>query len=41
VEELRERRRLKNEAEEAEKRRIEAEQGKTDEEWKPPVKEVF
>uniref|UniRef100_A0A6T7JM13 Uncharacterized protein n=1 Tax=Attheya septentrionalis TaxID=420275 RepID=A0A6T7JM13_9STRA len=41
VEELKERRRLKNEAEEAEKRRIEAEQGKTDEEWKPPVKEVF
>jgi hypothetical protein len=42
VEELRERRRLKQEAEEAEKRRIEEESGnKVSDEWKPPVKEVF
>uniref|UniRef100_A0A6S9ADJ1 Uncharacterized protein n=1 Tax=Ditylum brightwellii TaxID=49249 RepID=A0A6S9ADJ1_9STRA len=42
VEELREKRRLKKEAEEAEKRRIELETGEAPEEgWKPPVKEVF
>jgi len=42
VEELREKRRLKKEAEEVEKRRLEQESGKTTEdEWKPPVTEVF
>lgn len=42
VEELREKRRLKKEAEEAEKLRIEVESGKVaEEEWKPPVTEVF
>jgi len=33
---------LKKEAEEAEKRRLEKESGKAvEDEWKPPVKEVF
>ena len=42
VEELQERRRLKREAEEAEKKRLEEEEGKkAEDEWKPPVKEVF
>jgi len=42
VEELREKRTLKKEAEEVEKRRLEEESGKTTEdEWKPPVTEVF
>lgn len=42
LEELRERRRLKKEAEEEEKRRLEKENGKaSQDEWKPPVKEVF
>mmetsp|Transcript_9937 Transcript_9937/g.11570 ORF Transcript_9937/g.11570 Transcript_9937/m.11570 type:complete len:282 (+) Transcript_9937:99-944(+) len=42
VEELRERRRLKLEAEEEEKKRLEKETGKAaEDEWKPPVKEVF
>lgn len=42
VEELRERRQKKQEAEEAEKLRLEAESGiKLEDEWKPPVKEVF
>lgn len=42
VEELKERRRLKREAEEAEKKRKEEEEGKkAEDEWKPPVKEVF
>jgi len=42
VEELREKRRLRKEAEEAEKRRLEEESGKPAEDvWKPPVKEVF
>lgn len=42
LEELKERRRLKKEAEEEEKRRLEKETGKSvQDEWKPPVKEVF
>jgi len=41
VEELQERRRLKKEAEEAEKKRLEAEGKQEGDEWKPPVKEVF
>lgn len=42
VEELKERRQKKREAEEAEKLRLEKESGKKmDDEWKPPVKEVF
>lgn len=42
VEELRDRRQKKQEAEEAEKLRVEKETGKkTEDEWKPPVKEVF
>lgn len=42
VEELRERRQKKREAEEAEKLRLEKESGeKPEEKWKPPVKEVF
>jgi hypothetical protein len=42
VEELREKRRLKKEAEEVEKHRLEEESGKPAEDvWKPPVKEVF
>ena len=42
VEELRERRQKKLEAEEAEKRRLEEDSGKKmEDEWKPPVKEVF
>lgn len=42
VEELKERRRLKKEAEEQERLRLEAETGKkADDEWKPPVTEVF
>ncbi len=42
VEELKERRQKKKEAEEAEKIRLEQETGKkAEEEWKPPVKEVF
>uniref|UniRef100_A0A7R9Z984 Uncharacterized protein n=1 Tax=Pseudictyota dubia TaxID=2749911 RepID=A0A7R9Z984_9STRA len=41
IEELRERRRLKKEAEEAEKKRLEAEGGEKGDEWKPPVTEVF
>lgn len=42
VEELRERRQKKLEAEEAEKLRLEKESGiKKEDEWKPPVKEVF
>ena len=42
VEELRERRQKKREAEAAEKARLEKEAGKKlDEEWKPPVTEVF
>ena len=40
VEELRERRRLKKEAEEKAKQETEAKKGAEDE-WKPPVKEVF
>jgi hypothetical protein len=41
VEELQERRRLKKEAEEAEKKRLEEEGKASQDEWKPPVKEVF
>jgi hypothetical protein len=41
VEELQERRRLKKEAEEAEKKRLEGEGKQEGDEWKPPVKEVF
>lgn len=42
VEELKERRRLKREAEEAEKKQKEEVEGKkAEDEWKPPVKEVF
>eukprot|EP00551_Chaetoceros_affinis_P007179 CAMPEP_0203669208 /NCGR_PEP_ID=MMETSP0090-20130426/5637_1 /ASSEMBLY_ACC=CAM_ASM_001088 /TAXON_ID=426623 /ORGANISM="Chaetoceros affinis, Strain CCMP159" /LENGTH=310 /DNA_ID=CAMNT_0050533829 /DNA_START=60 /DNA_END=992 /DNA_ORIENTATION=+ len=42
VEELKERRQKKKEAEEAEKLRLEKESGKKmDDEWKPPVTEVF
>jgi len=42
VEQLKERKRLKREAEEVEKQRIEREAGGgTGEEWKPPVTEVF
>jgi Domain of unknown function (DUF1823) len=40
LEELRERRRLKQEAE-AKRKEQEAAEGKTGDEWKPPVKEVF
>ena len=41
MEELKERRRLKNEAETAEAKRLEEEEGKKSDEWKPPVKEVY
>jgi hypothetical protein len=41
VEELSARRRLKKEAEEGEKKRLEAEGKSEGDEWKPPVKEVF
>jgi hypothetical protein len=41
IEELNERRRIKKEAEEAEKKRLEAEGKSEEDEWKPPVKEVF
>ena len=41
VEELREKRRLKKEAEAAEAKRLEEEGVKKSDEWKPPVKEVF
>ncbi|GFH61115.1 hypothetical protein CTEN210_17591 [Chaetoceros tenuissimus] len=42
VEELKEKRRLKKEAEEAEKRRLEEENGgPVEEQWTPPIKEVF
>ena len=42
MEELRERRQKKHEAEEQEKLRLEQETGeKAEKEWKPPVKEVF
>lgn len=41
VEELQEKRRLKKEAEEAERKRLEEEGKGSGDEWKPPVKEVF
>ena len=41
IEELKERRQKKREAEEAEKLRLQKESGKVEDEWKPPVKEVF
>jgi hypothetical protein len=41
VEELREKRRLKKEAEEAERKRLEAEGRDKGDDWKPPVTEVF
>ena len=41
VEELRERRRLKQEKEEEERQKRIKEGGEEKEEWKPPVKEVF
>ena len=41
VEELREKRRLKKEAEAAAEAKRLAEEGEKKEEWKPPVKEVF
>ena len=42
VEELKEKRRLKQEEEEAEKQRLEEESGtNTDGEWKYPIKEIF
>eukprot|EP00591_Stephanopyxis_turris_P011272 CAMPEP_0195528832 /NCGR_PEP_ID=MMETSP0794_2-20130614/31155_1 /TAXON_ID=515487 /ORGANISM="Stephanopyxis turris, Strain CCMP 815" /LENGTH=243 /DNA_ID=CAMNT_0040660031 /DNA_START=243 /DNA_END=974 /DNA_ORIENTATION=- len=41
VEELRERRRLKNEAEEKEKQRLKDEGKEEEEGWKPPVREVY
>jgi hypothetical protein len=41
VEELQERRRLKKEAEEAEKKRLDGEGKQKGDEWQPPVREVF
>jgi hypothetical protein len=41
VEELSERRRIKKEAEESEKKRFGAEGKSEGDEWKPPVQEVF
>lgn len=41
VEELRERRRLKREADEVERKRLEEDEGKGKDQWKPPVTEVF
>jgi len=42
IEELRERRRIRREQKEEEERKMrEAAEGKKEDEWKPPVKEVF